>query len=121
MTATRRTLPRESFKPAFVVGVTGDMDLDPAHREATKAEVKQIFDWLRASPGKKHKKQNKASLGPGLGLKNTPIVHAYYSTLVVGAKRKSACRRSGQGIPESGGFVRACCQNSPSAGDRERC
>src|SRR6266436_9632710 len=71
-----------SFKPAFVVGVTGDMDLDPAHREATKEEVKQIFDWLRASPGKKHKKQNKASLGPGLGLKNTPIVHAYYSTLV---------------------------------------
>jgi hypothetical protein len=35
--------PKDSFKPAFIVGVIGHMDLDPAHRDRVDAEVKRIF------------------------------------------------------------------------------
>ena len=76
-------VPADYFKPAFVVGVTGHMDLDPAHRDRIKAEVKRIFAWLRASPGKQNKNESNALLGPGLDLKNTPII--LLSSLAPGA------------------------------------
>ncbi len=72
-------LPGDAFKPAFVVGVTGHMDLDPAERNRIKTEVKRVFDWLRASPGN----HDKMSLGPGLAMKNTPII--LLSSLAPGA------------------------------------
>lgn len=71
------------FKPAFIVGAIGHMDLDPAHRDRVKAEVKRIFSWLRASPRKRDKSENNTSLGPGLDLKNTPII--LLSSLAPGA------------------------------------
>jgi hypothetical protein len=83
MIATIRCVPGEPFKFAFVVGVTGHMDLEPAHRDATKTQVKRIFDWLRATHGKRHKKEGNTSLGPSLGLKNTPIT--LLSSLAPGA------------------------------------
>ena len=82
MTAIPRA-PRDFFKPAFIVGVTGHMDLDPAHRDRVKAEVKRIFAWLRASPGNHHKNENNTSLGPSLDLKDTPII--LLSSLTPGA------------------------------------
>ena len=82
MTAVPRA-PRDFFKPAFIVGVTGHMDLDPAHRDRVKAEVKRFFAWLRASPGKHDKNENNTSLGPSLDLKNTPII--LLSSLAPGA------------------------------------
>jgi hypothetical protein len=82
MTTTARA-PGDSFKTAFVVGVTGHIDLDPAHRDRIKAEVKRIFDWLRASPGKDHKNQDNTILGQSLELKNTPII--LLSSLAPGA------------------------------------
>jgi hypothetical protein len=82
MTAVPRA-PRDFFKPAFIVGVTGHMDLDPAHRDRVKAEVKRFFAWLRASPGKQDKNENNTSLGPSLDLKNTPII--LLSSLAPGA------------------------------------
>jgi hypothetical protein len=75
--------PRDSFKPAFIVGVTGHMDLDPAHRDRVKAEVRRIFSWLRAAPGKHERNQDDTSLGPSLELKNTPII--LLSSLAPGA------------------------------------
>jgi hypothetical protein len=69
----------DSFKPAFVVGVTGHMDLDPAQRDRIKTEVKGIFDWLRASPSN----HDNMGLGPGLALKSTPII--LLSSLAPGA------------------------------------
>jgi hypothetical protein len=81
MTTTSAGIPGNAFKPAFVVGVTGHMDLDPAERDRIKAEVKRIFDWLRASPGN-HARDN-MGLGPGLALKNTPII--LLSSLAPGA------------------------------------
>src|SRR5262245_9353774 len=63
-----------SLKPAFVVGVTGHMDLDLAHRERIKADIKQIFAWLRAPSRKHDKNRGDPSLGPGLNLKNTPVI-----------------------------------------------
>src|ERR1700758_5680925 len=62
------------FKPAFIVGVIGHIDLDPAHRDRVKAEVKRIFAWLRTSPRKRDKSESNMSLGLSLGLKNTPII-----------------------------------------------
>jgi len=76
-------MPADFFKPAFVVGVTGHMDLDPAHRDRVKVEVKRIFAWLRASPGKHRRNENNTPLGPSLDLKNTPII--LLSSLAPGA------------------------------------
>ena len=76
-------MPADLFKPAFVVGVTGHMDLDPTHRDRVKAEVKRIFAWLRASPGKHQNNENNTPLGRSLDLKNTPII--LLSSLAPGA------------------------------------
>ena len=73
----------DDFKPAFVVGVTGHMDLDPTHRGRIKDELRRIFTWLRASPGKLDKNESNNLLGPGLDLKSTPIV--LLSSLAPGA------------------------------------
>src|ERR1700757_4080341 len=59
------------------------MDLEPADRDLIKAEVRRIFAWLRVSPSKRAKKEENMSLGPGLGLKNTPII--LLSSLAPGA------------------------------------
>jgi hypothetical protein len=84
MTPLDSHAPGDFFKPAFVVGVTGHMDLDPTHRDRVKAEVKRIFSWIRASPGKHDNKGgNNKSLGSSLGLKNTPII--LLSSLAPGA------------------------------------
>src|SRR5262249_3251817 len=71
------------FKPGFVVGVAGYMDLDPAHRDQVKTEVKRIFAWLRASPRKRDKSENDTPLGLSLDLKITPII--LLSSLAPGA------------------------------------
>ncbi|MGA8659193.1 MAG: hypothetical protein WB586_23935 [Chthoniobacterales bacterium] len=83
MTTNSPREPGEVFKPAFVVGVTGHMDLDPAHRDRIKGEVRRIFGWLRASPGKQGENQDNTSLGPSPALKNTPII--LLSSLAPGA------------------------------------
>ena len=83
MTTNSPLEPGEVFKPAFVVGVTGHMDLDPAHRDRIKGEVRRIFSWLRASTGKQGENQDNTSLGPSPGLKNTPII--LLSSLAPGA------------------------------------
>jgi hypothetical protein len=66
--------PRGFFKPPFIVGITGHMDLDPASRDRVKSEVKHFFAWLRASPRKHDNNEGNLTLGPGLGLENTPII-----------------------------------------------
>jgi hypothetical protein len=76
-------LSTNSSKPAFVVGVTGHMDLDPARRDRVKAEVKRIFAWLRLSSCDRHQNIGEPSLGPGLDLKDTPII--LLSSLAPGA------------------------------------
>ena len=76
-------MPAEYFKPAFVVGVTGHMDLDPAYRDRVKAEVKRIFTWLRGSPAKQNRNESDRPLGASLDLKNTPII--LLSSLAPGA------------------------------------
>ncbi|HEX7194467.1 MAG TPA: hypothetical protein VF207_05820 [Chthoniobacterales bacterium] len=78
-----RTSIGDSFKPAFIVGVTGHMDLDPTHRERIKAEIKRIFAWLRAPSRTRDKNKGDPTLGPGLDLKNTPII--LLSSLAPGA------------------------------------
>src|SRR5689334_21043075 len=78
MTSPRLQLPEDSFKPAFIVGVTGHTDLDPAHREQIKAELKRIIRWLGNSPN-----LHDAALGPGLGLTRTPLI--LLSSLAPGA------------------------------------
>jgi hypothetical protein len=83
MTSNRVLAGEEYFKPAFVVGVTGHIDLDPAYRDRIKEEVKRVFEWLGASPKKFDRNSDDIDLGPGLGLKNTPII--LLSSLAPGA------------------------------------
>lgn len=83
MMSTIPRAPRDFFKPAFIVGITGHMDLDPAHRDRLKAMVKHIFAWLRASPRNHDKNEGNTTLGPGLDLQNTPII--LLSSLAPGA------------------------------------
>ena len=78
-----KSSPKDSFKPAFIVGVIGHMDLDPVHRDRVEADVKSIFAWLRASARNRDKNENNISLGPSLNLKNTPII--LLSSLAPGA------------------------------------
>jgi hypothetical protein len=75
--------PRDFLKPAFIVGVTGHMDLDPAHRERVHTEIKGIFAWLRGRPGQIDQNQTDRFFGPSLDLKNTPII--LLSSLAPGA------------------------------------
>jgi hypothetical protein len=82
MTSIRASPGEEHFKPAFVVGVTGHIDLDPTYRDRIKEEVKRVFAWLRASP-EKDRNSDDVDLGAGLGLKNTPII--LLSSLAPGA------------------------------------
>jgi hypothetical protein len=73
-----------SSKPAFIVGVTGDPDLDRRQSGCVKAALKHVFSWLRASPKEKDKE-----LGhPGLGLADTPIV--LLTSLAPGANQWAA-------------------------------
>jgi hypothetical protein len=76
-------MPADFIKPAFVVGVTGHMDLDPAHRDRVIAEVKRIFAWLRGSLGKHNENESNTPLGPSLDLKKTPVI--LLSSLAPGA------------------------------------
>jgi hypothetical protein len=71
--------PQSRFiKPAFIIGVTGHMDIDPTQRERIEHQLERIFDWLDTS----HEGRDDV-LGPGLELKNTPIV--VLSSLAPGA------------------------------------
>jgi hypothetical protein len=70
--------PADPSKPAFIIGVTGHTDLDPAHRDRIKAELKRIIRWLGDSPN-----SHDAVLGPGLGLTRTPVI--LLSSLAPGA------------------------------------
>jgi hypothetical protein len=73
-----------SSKPAFIVGVTGDTDLDHRQSGCVKAALKHVFGWLRASPKEKDKE-----LGhPGLGLADTPII--LLTSLAPGANQWAA-------------------------------
>jgi hypothetical protein len=83
MTSVRASTAEECFKPAFVVGVTGHIDLDPTYRDKIKEEVKRVFAWLRTAPEKYGKNRHDTILGTSLGLKNTPII--LLSSLAPGA------------------------------------
>ena len=68
-------LQREA-RPAFVVGVTGHMDIADSEREAVKARLRRVFQWLRAPRGELFEdvgSSNGLEL-KGLGLEHTPIV-----------------------------------------------
>ena len=66
------------YSPAFILGVTGHMDLDPAFRPNVEALVRRTLDWVR-SPAK----TKDSILGPGLGLVKTPVL--LLSSLAPGA------------------------------------
>jgi hypothetical protein len=83
MTSICASAGQEYFMPAFVVGVTGHIDLDPAYRDRIREDIKRVFAWLRASPEKYDRNRDDIDLGPGLGLKNTPII--LLSSLAPGA------------------------------------
>jgi hypothetical protein len=70
-------LQSTSFKSAFIIGVTGHMDLDPGQFEKVKAALENVFLWLRT------KKHFEGFRHPGLGLRNTPII--LLSSLAPGA------------------------------------
>lgn len=70
--------PFDPAKPAFIIGVTGHLDLAPVHRDRIKAELKRIIRWLGA-PANSHD----PALGPGLGLTRTPLI--LLSSLAPGA------------------------------------
>jgi hypothetical protein len=71
------------FKPAFIIGVTGHIDLDPAYRDRVKTAVKRIVTWLRQPSSPRDAKRVDRVLGPGLGLVNTPVL--LLSSLAPGA------------------------------------
>lgn len=78
MTLPSSRLPADSSTPAFVVGVTGHTDLDPAYRDRIKTGVKRIIRWLGNSSN-----LHDPALGPGLGLTRTPLI--LLSSLAPGA------------------------------------
>jgi hypothetical protein len=75
-------LESASSKPAFIIGVTGHMDLDPGQNEKVKAALESVFRWLQT------KKRIKGIGHPGLGLKDTPII--LLSSLAPGADQWTA-------------------------------
>jgi hypothetical protein len=70
-------LRTSSFKPAFIIGVTGHMDLDPRQSEKVKAALKGVFRWIQT------KDLNEEIRHQALGLKDTPII--LLSSLAPGA------------------------------------
>ena len=78
MAPPRPQPPADSSKPAFIIGVTGHTDLDPARRDRIKAELKRIIRWLGDSAN-----SHDPALGPGLGLTRTPLI--LLSSLAPGA------------------------------------
>ena len=84
-------LQSASFKPAFIIGVTGHMDLDPGQFEKVKAALENVFRWLQT------KKRIKGIGHPGLGLKDTPII--LLSSLAPGADQWTV--EVAQGIPNT--------------------
>jgi len=85
----------QSSDPAFIIGVTGHMDLDPEHEQSEKVKkaLKHVFDWLRASP----KEEDKELGHPGLGLTHTPIV--LLSSLAPGADQWAVEVARDVGVP----------------------
>lgn len=65
-------------RPAFIVGVTGHMDLDPAYRDQIKDDFQRIFKWICD-----RSERSDDALGAGLALTHTPIV--LLSSLAPGA------------------------------------
>ncbi|MBV9490220.1 MAG: hypothetical protein JO069_10915 [Verrucomicrobia bacterium] len=78
MTLPTSRPPADPSTPAFIVGVTGHTDLDPAYRDRIKTEVKRIIRWLGKSSN-----LHDPALGPGLGLTRTPLI--LLSSLAPGA------------------------------------
>jgi hypothetical protein len=44
-------MPQPSPKPAFVIGVTGYMDIPEIDRPIIEARIRTVLSWLRANPG----------------------------------------------------------------------
>lgn len=62
-------LTPDSFLTPFIIGVTGHMKLPAEKTETLREKLRVFFRWLQAG-----EEENFAGLGPGLGLKDTPIV-----------------------------------------------
>ncbi|HAO80525.1 MAG TPA: hypothetical protein DCQ92_16460 [Verrucomicrobia subdivision 3 bacterium] len=74
-------------RPAFIVGVTGLMEIHPDDIAAVRSAVQTIFDWIRYSPQAGEKGDQ--ILGKGLGLPDsTPVV--LLSSLAPGADQMVA-------------------------------
>ncbi len=78
-------MSRPHVVPAFVLGVTGHMDIPDADHDAIKARLRRVFEWLRAPATETFGDVGQASTGDlhGLGLHDTPIV--VLSSLAPGA------------------------------------
>jgi hypothetical protein len=82
MTSSCTGAARYSGKPAFVVGVTGHMDLDPGCRGRVQADLITIFRWL-SDPSVQSSDEKYGALRQGLGLEQTPLL--LLSSLAPGA------------------------------------
>ncbi|MEZ5386677.1 MAG: hypothetical protein R3F13_14290 [Prosthecobacter sp.] len=61
--------PPDSFLTPFIIGVTGHMKLPREKTEALREKLRVFFRWLQAE-----EEESFDGLGPGLGLKDTPVV-----------------------------------------------
>lgn len=87
-------------RPAFILGVTGLMEIHPDDIAAVRSSVQTVFDWIRdqSQPGDKGHKV----LGKGLGLPDsTPVV--LLSSLAPGADQMVA----------DTALARNCCVRAP--------
>jgi hypothetical protein len=96
-------LASRSLRPAFVVGVTGHMQLRD-DTQAIKQTLRRVFEWLRADVDVEFPEFRIPSDTPvyGLGLKNTPIV--LLSSLAPGADALAAevaLAEAGTGGPQA--------------------
>jgi hypothetical protein len=82
MTSSCTGLTRYPGQPAFVIGVTGHIDLDPDCRGRVEADLITIFRWL-IDPSVQSSDEKYGALRQGLGLKETPLL--LLSSLAPGA------------------------------------
>jgi hypothetical protein len=83
-------LAPKPLRPAFVVGVTGHMQLSPEQTSSIKETLRRVFEWLRADAEVEFPELRTTSGRPlhGLALKNTPLV--LLSSLAPGADSLAA-------------------------------
>jgi hypothetical protein len=62
--------------PAFVLGVTGHMDVPESHHDLVKARIGRVLEWLRAPAECSFEDIGRSDGVPlcGLGLRHTPII-----------------------------------------------